>query len=242
MALQPAAMKKWLRYQFRKLLRPRTVTNDGLKIYLGEQANSSYARSIYRDTHEAEERAIVLRNLEPEDIVLDCGAGMGVVTTLCCQQIGSERVHAYEANAKLEPMLRETFALNHVTPHLEMKMVSLDGGEQDFFVAKRFVVSSRYDNSGHYESERQQLDSVPIQTLIDDLRPSFLIMDVEGAEVDLASESLHLHSLKKLCIEMHPHIVGDEAITRLISNLIHQGFILRMTECCDDVLYFSRAA
>ncbi len=242
MAFKAATIRNWTRYQFRKIFRPRTVNNSGLKIYLGDQASSSYARSIYRDTHEAEERAIVERNLESNDTVLECGAGMGVVTTLCCQQIGSDRVYAYEANSKLEPVLRQTFALNQVSPHLEMKMVSLDGGKQDFFAADRFVVSSRYDNSDQYAGEQQKLDSVSIQKLIDDLEPSFLIMDIEGAEVDLASEGLNLCSLKKLCIEMHPHIVGDEAITRLISNLIRQGFTLRLTECRNDVLFFSRAA
>ena len=152
MTVKPAAITNWWRYQYRKIFRPRTVTNGGLKIHLGDQAKSSYARSIYRDTHEAEERAIVLRNLwNPTTPSSECGAGIGVVTTLCCQQIGSDRVHAYEANTKLEPVLRQTFALNHVSPHLEMKMVSLDGGVQDFFAADRFVVSSRYDNSGQYD-------------------------------------------------------------------------------------------
>lgn len=242
MAIKPTAIKKWLRYQYRKLMRPRTIDNDGLKIFLGDQAKNSYARSLYRDTHEAEERAIVLRNLEPEDTVLECGAGLGVVTTLCCKQIGSERVHAYEANRKLEPVLRQTFALNEVSPHLEMKMVSLDGGEQDFFAADRFVVSSRYSDQFRADGEHQKLDSVGIQHLIDKLQPSFLIMDIEGAEVDLANEHLNLNSLKKLCIEMHPQVVGDEAITRLIANLFYQGFQLRMSECQDDVLFFSRAA
>ena len=242
MALKPITIAHWLRYQYRKLVRPRTVTNGGLKIFLGEQADSSYARSIYRDTHEAEERTIVERNLDTDDTVLECGAGMGVVTALCCQRVGSDRVHAFEANTKLEPVLRQTFALNQVSPHLEMKMVSLEGGEQEFFAADRFVVSSRYSNSDQYAGEQQQLDSVAIQTLIDQLKPTFLIMDIEGAEVDLASDQLNLHSLQKLCIEMHPHIVGDEAISRLVSHLIRQGFQLRMSECRDDVLFFSRAA
>lgn len=242
MAFKPSKLRSWLRYQYRKLFRPRTVNNDGLKIHLGDQARTGYARSIYRDTHEAEERAIVSRNLSDDDTVLECGAGLGVVTTLCCQQIGSERVHAFEANTKLESVLRKTFALNEVSPHLEMKMVSLKGGEQDFFASDRFVVSSRYDNSNQYEGERQKLESVSIQQLIDELRPSFLIMDIEGAEVDLAAENLDLGTLKKLCIEMHPHIVGDEAITRLIANLFDKGFQLRMSECQDDVLFFSRAA
>ena len=242
MALKPAALTTWLRYQYRKLRRPQTVTNGGLKLYLGDEAGSSYARSIYKDTHEAEEREIVARNLEPEDTVLECGAGLGVVTTLCCQQIGSDRVHSFEANRKLEPALRKTFELNQVEPNLQMKMVSLQGGEQDFFAADRFVVSSRYDSSDRYDGELQKLDSVPIQSLIDELQPSFLIMDIEGAEVDLADARLDLHSLKKLCIEMHPQIVGDEAISNLVGSLIQRGFQLRMSECRDDVLFFSRAA
>ncbi|MEM8946725.1 MAG: FkbM family methyltransferase [Planctomycetota bacterium] len=242
MALKPAAITTWIRYQYRKLFRPRVVDNGGLKIYLGDQARTRYARSIYRDTHEAEEREIVARNLAADDIVLECGAGLGVVTTLCCQQIGSDRVYSFEANRKLEPTLRKTFSLNQVSPHLEMTMVSLKGGAQDFYASDRFVVSSRYDNTQRYGGEQQTLESVSIQSLIDQLKPSFLIMDIEGAEVDLADEQVDLGSLEKLCIEMHPHIVGDDKITALIANLIRQGFQLRMSECRDDVMFFSRAA
>jgi len=67
-------------------------------------------------------------------------------------------------------------------------------------------------------------------------------MDIEGAEVDLANEKLDLGSLKKLCIEMHPHIVGHEAVTRVIGRLIAQGFALNLRESKQDVLFFSRAA
>lgn len=242
MAIRFPSLKQWLRYQYRKLVRPRTVTNGGLKLYLGEHSRSSYARSIYRDSHEAEEREIVLRHLEPGDTVLECGAGLGAVTVLCCQRIGSDRVHTFEANAALEPVLRRTFELNRVAPQLEMKMVSLTGGEQPFFVSDRFVVSSRYQSSGKGDSKATTLDSVSIQELIARIQPTFLIMDIEGAEVDLAGEELDLGSVKKLCIEMHPHLVGDEPISRVISNLLRQGFSLRLRECREDVLYFSRAA
>jgi hypothetical protein len=123
-----------------------------------------------------------------------------------------------------------------------MKMVSLEGGAQDFFTSERFVTSSRYDHSSSQAGERQQLESVSLQALLHQLKPSFLIMDIEGAEADLASESLDLHSLKKLCIEMHPQIIGDQAVTQIIANLVAKGFMLRMRECRDDVLFFSRAA
>jgi FkbM family methyltransferase len=232
---------KWFRYQMRKLVRPRIVNNGGLKLYLGEHATTSYARSIYRDSHEAEEREVVSRNLDENDTVLECGAGLGMVTILCCQKVGSHRVHAFEANPAMEPVLRKNFALNNVSPNLQIKLVGLEAGETEFFVDPKFVVSSRYDRPGE-NRKAQTIPAVSLQSLIDSIKPSFLIMDIEGAEVDLADEKLDLGSLRKLCIEMHPQVVGHEAVTRVIGRLIAQGFALNLRESKQDVLYFSRAA
>ncbi len=233
---------KWLRYQARKIFRPSTVNNGGLKIFLGEHATTSYARSIYRDSHEAEEREIVSRHLDDNDTVLECGAGLGIVTILCCRKIGSNRVHTFEANPAMEPLLRQNFALNDVTPNLQIKLVGLEAGEAEFFVDKKFVVSSRFGNPNDVGRKSQTIPAVSLQSLIDTIQPSFLIMDIEGAEVDLANSNLNLGSLKKLCIEMHPQIVGNDAISRVIVRLIEQGFDLHLRECRQDVLYFSRAA
>lgn len=235
-------LAKWLRYQARKVLRPSTVNNGGVTLFLGEHATNSYARSIYRDSHETEERKIVLRHLDDSDVVLECGAGLGVVTILCCKKIGSDRVHTFEANAAMEPLLRKNFELNEVDPELQIKLVGLEEGESEFFVDKRFVTSSRFSDEGTADRQKQTIPAVSLQKLIDTIKPSFLIMDIEGAEVDLADERLNLGSLKKLCIEMHPRIVGDKAVTRVIARLIEQGFALHLRECKEDVLYFSRAA
>jgi FkbM family methyltransferase len=218
------------------------VNNDGLKLFLGEHATTSYARSIYRDTHEVEEREVVTRNLDENDTVLECGAGLGLVTILCCRKIGSDRVHAFEANPALEPLLRKNFELNDVAPHLQIKLVGLESGEGEFFVDQKFVVSSRFEQAGESKRTSRTIPAVSLQSLIDSIRPSFLIMDVEGAEVDLADERLDLSSLKKLCIEMHPHIVGHNAVSRVICRLITKGFNLNLRESRQDVLFFSRAA
>ncbi len=233
---------RWLRYQTRKLFRPRTVTNQGLRIYLGDHAATSYARSIYRDSHEAEEREIVLRNLADDDTVLECGAGLGLVTILCCRKIGSDRVHTVEANPALESVLRKNFALNQVSPHLQIKMVALEEGENDFYVDDKFVTSSRFGSEEEVGRQQHKVATVALQDLLDTIQPTFLIMDIEGAEVDLADSRLDLSSLKKLCIEMHPQIVGNEAITRVVARLAEQGFTWQLTESKQDVLYFKRAA
>lgn len=237
-----ATIGKWFRYQLRKAMRPCVVNNGGLKLYLGEHAATSYARSIYRDSHEAEEREVVLRNLDEGDTVLECGAGLGLVTILCCRKIGSHRVHTFEANPALEPLLRKNFALNGVSPHLQIKLVGLEAGEAEFFVDPKFVVSSRIAISGESQRKAQTIPAISLQELIESIKPSFLIMDIEGAEVDLADEKLVLGSLKKLCIEMHPHIIGHEAVSKVIGRLIAQGFALNLRESKQDVLFFSRAA
>lgn len=233
---------KWLRYQTRKLVRPRTICNGGLKLYLGDHATGGYARSLYRDSHEAAEREIVDRHLDEQDVVLECGAGLGVVTILCCRKVGSHRVHTFEANPDMEPLLRKNFALNNVAPNLQIKLVGLDDGEGEFFIDQKFVTSSRFEHGGEQRGVAQTVPAVALQSLIDSIQPSFLIMDIEGAEVDLADERLNLSPLKKLCIEMHPQIVGHEAVSRVIGRLIAQGFALNLRESRQDVLFFARAA
>ncbi|WP_197530447.1 FkbM family methyltransferase [Bythopirellula polymerisocia] len=213
-----------------------------MRIFLGDHASSTYARSIYRDSHEAEEREIVLRNLADDDTVLECGAGLGLVTILCCRKIGSDRVHTLEANPALESVLRKNFALNHVSPDLQIKLVALEEGEEDFYVDEKFVTSSRFGSDEDVGRQQQKVPAVSLQKLLDSIRPTFLIMDIEGAEVDLADSSLNLSTVRKLCIEMHPQIVGNEAITRVVARLVEQGFTWQLRESKQDVLFFSRAA
>mgnify|MGYP001580623551 CR=1 FL=1 len=216
--------------------------NGTVKIYLGEFALSSYAHAIYADTHEADERAIVARNLAPDDVVLEIGAGIGIVSLACCRIAGSDRVHVCEANARLEPILRRNFALNNFAPELIMGLVSLDSGTQEFYVSDRFIMSSRYAPA-QVECESVQkkvLPTVPLNGLIERIRPSFLIMDVEGAEVDLMDPRVILTSVRKICMETHPHIVGDEAVTKLVQSMQTRGFRLRWSESRNHVLFFER--
>ena len=235
-------MLPWLRYQLRKLLRPRVITNGGVRIDLGPVAGTRYARSFYRDSHERDEREIIDQCLTSTDTVLELGAGLGLVTILCCQRIGSRRVHSFEANRKLESALRRNFELNGVSPQLHLQMVSLNAGPQDFFVSDRFILSSTTPQAAGSGSQRVQIDAVPLADVLAEVRPTFLIVDIEGGELDLADPSVELDGVRKLCIEMHPHIIGDAGVTRIIAALHAQGFALHLAASRGNVLYFEREA
>jgi len=231
---------KWINYQFKKLVRPQTVRCGNAMLFIGPLARTSYARSIYRDTHETEEREVIQRHLSPDDKVVEFGSGLGLITVLCCQTVGAENVVTYEANSTMEPLLRRTFELNGVNPDLRMKMVSIQDGDQSFFVSDRFVVSSQFQHDE--DADKVQVVADSFSAILNELKPTFLIMDIEGSEVDLADESIDLSCLNKICVEIHPQIVGDEATSVLVQSLLNRGFQLQLSSSQGDVLFFNRPA
>lgn len=235
-------MWPWLRYQFRKVVRPTRITNNGVTIELGPIARTRYARAIYRDVHEWTERAIVAETLAEDDVVLELGSGLGLVTILCAKRLGSDRVHTFEANPQLERLLRRNFALNGVSPSLHMQMVCLDAGPQEFHVSDKFVVSSRYASDDGQASTTTLLPATSLLEVLRRLRPTFLIADIEGGELDLADERVDLSSVQKICVEVHPHITGDDGVSRLLAALLTKGFHLSLSRSSGCVLFFARAA
>lgn len=231
-------MHSW-KTRWRRLFRPRIVENDGLRLYLGDIAATHYSRSIYANRHEADERIVVSRNLADHDVVLELGAGMGLVTLTCCRRLGASRVHCCEANPRMEPILRRNFELNRLHPELLMTLVTLDGRPREFFVADRFIDSSQYAFQG--KGKAISLASTRLADLLARIQPTFLILDVEGSEIDLLGPESDLSPVEKICVEVHPGVIGDEAISELLRSLISRGFVLRVNECRGQLLYFSRS-
>ncbi|MEZ6126254.1 MAG: FkbM family methyltransferase [Planctomycetaceae bacterium] len=233
-------MKNWLVYQLRKLFRPKSVRCGSVVLYLGHLAGTPYARSIYRGSHETEERLVISRHLAAGDRVLEFGAGLGLITTLCCQTVGADNVVTFEANHAMAPLLKRTFELNGIRPDLRMQMVAMDSGKGRFFVSDRFVVSSSF--AGGKSAREVEVPSVSFQDVLNEVRPTFLIMDIEGSEVSLADESIDLTGVRKICVEVHPGITGDDRTSALVRSLLNRGFQLELSSSRGDVLFFQRPA
>jgi FkbM family methyltransferase len=233
-------MVKWITYQFRKAFRPKNVRCGTVRLHIGRLAKTSYAKAFYRDSHERFERRVIQQHLEADDRVLEAGSGIGLIATVCCQIVGSENVATYEANPDMEDLLRETFALNGVAPDLQMKMISEQAGAGTFYQSDRFIISSHIKPTEC--SKALSVPSISFSEAIKKHKPTFVICDIEGGEVQLADESIDLSGVQKLCIEIHPKIAGDFATSNLIRSLLNKGFTLNLTESENDVLFFRRAA
>jgi len=230
-----------LKKAWRKFTRPTMITENGVKLFLGPVAMTRCANGIYSGKHELPEREVIGKTLSADDVVLEIGAGVGMVTLQCCRQIGADRVHTCEANPALLPILRRSCELNGFKPELISGMVGLEAGQQEFFVAEQFVSSSRFAReSGIEQREKTMVPVHALSALLARIEPTYLIMDAEGAEADLLDPRVDLACLQKICVEVHPKIIGDTAVNQIVRTLADQGLHLSWSQSRGVVLFFER--
>jgi FkbM family methyltransferase len=223
----------------RRLLRPAIVEIAGVALPVGDPLISERIRKrIYRARYEAPELEVIRQRLSADDVVLELGTGIGFLAAWAERCIGKRgRVHTIEADPALEPVIRRTFALNRVSPELIIGCAAVTEGRGVFYREGDCYASSCIRRST--TAEPIQVPIVDAGEIIKRVRPSFLVVDIEGTEVDLLP-SLPLEMVKKICIELHPHIVGNGRTSQLLSVLIAKGFVADFSVSRATVWYFER--
>lgn len=177
--------------------------------------------AVIDGSYEAPEMHALAAALRPGDTVLELGTGLGLISTLCAQRIGSQRVHTFEANPALEPRIRETWALNGVAPTLTIAMLGEQAGEHDFHVHDAFWASSATHAEGAVRTLRVPV--LPLNEVIRRIDPTVLVMDIEGGEAELLRFA-DLHRIERIVAEFHERMLGRTAIDTMITRLYGQGF------------------
>ena len=202
----------------------RTVTLGGIVIdttagRIPENVRELIFREIYEDT----ERDLIGRILKPGTRTLEIGTGIGFVSLVAARMCGENNVFCYEANPELEATIRRNFALNGMTPNLTMRAVTVDGAPITFFKSDNIISSSLYDRKR--DDKQIVVESEALSAVLEKHDPAALIMDVEGAEIQLLE--VDLKNVIDIIVELHPHIVGEAAIAALIASLKDRGYAMR---------------
>jgi FkbM family methyltransferase len=201
--------------------------------------STAMRKSILEGEYERNEIDIVRNTLVREDRILECGAGIGLLATYCSLRVGSERVKTFEANPFMLPLIKRTFALNGVSPALVIGAIGPAPGEVDFHVRKNFWASSLHD--GRAPGALQTI-SVRMYALHDEIlamRPTYLLLDIEGAERDLVGSS-ELPGVEKVMLELHPELIGDDGVHEVLGWLSDLRFRKEPTISQDRELFLVR--
>lgn len=197
------------------------------------------SKEIYFGTYESKEIEIVSRRLEADDVVMEVGAGIGYLSAWCARRIGNEHVFAYEANPGMMEVIAETHAHNGVQPTVKNVMLGDSVGSRTFYVEKEFWASSLIKTSDN--ARAIEVPQVDMNAEIGAIKPTFLIVDIEGGETEFFATA-DLSSVRKICIETHPAVIGDDGVSALFGRFIAAGFVLDCSLIRKNVFFFYRPA
>jgi FkbM family methyltransferase len=198
------------------------VRLHGVVIEVGSDATAAHRREIYAERYERGEARCVRLRVEPEDVVLEVGAGVGFISALCALRTGSERVTAVEANPELLPRIRATWAANGVEPELVHGVLASEAGEAELFVAREFVSSSLTAPAAAKPRAPVRVPRLAVKELMARVRPTCLVVDIEGGEAELLG-AIEWGGVRNLILELHPHVIGEAAASDLVALLAARG-------------------
>ena len=185
----------------------------------------SYRSRFYFDIYEAPERALVKQYVDPNAVVLEVGACIGVVACVTNQLLANPLHHvAVEANPELIGTLRKNRDANGCQFRIEQAVVG-EAGEVSFNISPLMTASRLGDPVGRPVTV-SSLSIGDIQRKYD-LIFDTLIADIEGAELDLfVGHQEILGQFRTIIIEVHPTIIGASGAERVRSLLRTSGLAL----------------
>ena len=237
-SLLPRKLAPKLKKLYHQLLRTKVIQLSGVALSARDSGLSRMVQNqLYRGTYENKESHLLCKYLKASDIVIEIGCGIGFIGCLCAQIAGSKNVHSFEANPDLETVIRANYDLNGVSPHLTMNAVTRDGKDIVFYIADNQISTSAISRDG-VQTRPLTLKSVPLNQILAEIKPTVLVMDVEGLEVDLLSDCLNLECVRMIIAETHPHIIGAGQIDSMNAFLKAAGF--HVADTCGKVLMYAR--
>jgi FkbM family methyltransferase len=163
-----------------------------------------------------------------EDVVLEIGAGIGLVGAVIASNNAPKKVHSFEANPELIPEIRSLYALNGLDEIIEVQnTVLLTGDDQPDTI--QFHLRNSYLGSSLIEAEGKVRKTVEVPTadfnkVCAELEPTVLVMDIEGGELDLLRHA-DLSRFRAVVLEFHPGAYGIEGMRECKSILRDAGFV-----------------
>lgn len=192
--------------------------------------------------YEGDEIAAALAIVRDGDRVLELGAGLGIVGGVIAHNRAIERMISFEANPNLIPVARSLYALNGLTTVELRNQLVLSGPDQPASLS--FHLHSSYLGSSLLLGAAQSKQTVDIPTVdwaevVAELRPTVLVMDIEGGELDLLTHA-DLSGLRAVVLELHPNAYGREGHSACRRFLRRAGLVRVPSLCRRDVFAFAR--
>lgn len=188
-------------------------------------SGTSIERKLAEGTYEGHEAHAARMRVKPGMRVLEVGAGLGYVSSVCAQLAGAEHVTSIEANPKMISSARTNLFRNgYGGAKLEHGAVV---GDSYTDAMVNFRAGSLFWGGATLPEgvEMEDMVSVPalrIYPLLMELRPRFVMLDVEGGEAELFKKAWPPF-VKFVVLELHPKKYEPAVIKEIVDCMSATG-------------------
>jgi FkbM family methyltransferase len=235
----PYILHKLEKYQsMRKVLSDGEFRIGNLNFEFGGSATFVLLSTFAAGNYEKNEAKLLKKSIEEGDVVLELGSGIGFMEVIANSNVTCARYVAYEANPELIQVINNNMKRNNVQFEIRNKLLFDGIGIHPFYVTESFWASSlikpKHDNFVEYSVISDDKHEV-----MKELKPTMLIIDIEGGEYALFND-LDLSSVNKIVLEVHKRVLSNLELSTMYRNILNAGFVWDFATSSGNVVYFHR--
>ena len=215
---------------------------SGVSLQISQNMLSpALSEMLNRGRYELQESKAVAHFVQPDDVVMEIGAGVGFISILAAKIVGGQNVIAIEANPQLLPEISNNYALNNVSGvHLlNFAVVAAPEGKMVRLYLNRAFWASSTMSSNNPKQKFVDVPAISLEALTTEWQPTVLVCDVEGSEKDYFKAPLP-KSIRLIILELHPEKYAPEVFDTILKRLTAISFSYVAFGNREDVVCFER--
>lgn len=182
-------------------------------------------RKIASGEYEGHEAHAARMRIKPGMQVLEIGAGLGYVSSVCAHMAGDKNVVSLEANPKMISAARANLVRNgYENVLLEHGAIVGDGhpNETVNFRAGGLFWGGATLSVGEKRDDMISVPAYRVRPLLMEIRPRFVMLDVEGGEADLFKKPWPPF-VRFVVLELHPKKYEKTVIKEIVDCMSETG-------------------
>lgn len=183
--------------------------------------------------YERQEIAGALKVITSDDVVLELGAGLGIVGAVTQVNTSPRKLYAYEANPDLIPHIKALHARNQLEGKIELRnrvlMIGPDRPETvSFYVQNSFLGSSTLKKALR-KTQTVSVETADFNAVLAETGATVLVMGIEGGELELL-HGADLSGIRAIVLEFHPEAYGAHGM-KTCKDLLRDAGCGRIGTC-----------